>query len=306
MYESHYGLRELPFGLTPNTAFFLNTRGHREAFDLLTVAIASGEGFVKVVGEVGTGKTMLCRKLLNSLSGEQYHTAYIPNPFLNPEALFRALLEDMGETHIPQRRSFHDLQKRLNDHLIEHAKAGRQVVVVIDEAQAIPPKTLEALRLISNLETETRKLVQIVLFGQPELDRLLALNEFRQLRQRIAFSYRLPPLARDESSAYIEHRLRSAGYNGPTLFDAGAAQLLFYATQGVPRLLNVLAHKSLLSGYGKGLKKIHKPQVLAAIRDTEGVRIPSLWARWVATILLPAIIVAQLSPAFAEFAGVIA
>ena len=298
MYELHYGLREMPFGLTPNTAFFLNTRGHREAFDLLTVAIASGEGFVKIVGEVGTGKTMLCRKLLNSLDSERYHTAYIPNPFLNPEALFRALLEDLGEKRIPQRRNLHELQTRLNDLLIEQARQNRQVVLVIDEAQAIPAKTLEALRLISNLETETRKLVQIVLFGQPELDRLLAMNEFRQLRQRISFSYRLPPLLREETSAYIEHRLRAAGYSGSTLFDNSAREILFRATQGVPRLINILAHKALISAYGKGLKIIRKPQVLAAIRDTEGVRMPSLWTRLVANLVLPAIILAEIGRVF--------
>ena len=290
MYELHYGLREMPFGLTPNTAFFLNTRGHREAFDLLMVAIAGGEGFVKVVGEVGTGKTMLCRKLLNSLDSERYHTAYIPNPFLNPEALFRAMLEDLGEKRIPQRRTFHELQKRLHDLLIEQARNNRQVVLVIDEAQAIPAKTLEALRLISNLETETRKLVQIVLFGQPELDRLLGMNEFRQLRQRIGFSYRLPPLMREEASAYIEHRLRAAGYSGAKLFDNSALELLYRATQGVPRLINILAHKALLSAYGKGQKHIQKPHVLAAIRDTEGVRMPSLWTRLVANWFMPAVL----------------
>ena len=152
MYTEHFGLNEEPFGLTPNTQFFINTKGHHQAFNMLQVALASGEGFIKVVGEVGTGKTMLCRKLLNSL-GDEYHTAYIPNPFLNPSALYKAVAEELG-IKCKSRDGINEYQQALNNRLIELVGEGKKVVLVIDEAQAIPPKTMEALRLISNLETE--------------------------------------------------------------------------------------------------------------------------------------------------------
>ena len=274
MYETHFGLNEQPFGLTPNTAYFLNAQGHREAFNMLQVALANGEGFIKVIGEVGTGKTMLCRKLLNTLD-DSYYTAYIPNPFLNPAALYRAVAEELG-IKCRTRDGINEYQQAINRRLVELVGEGRKVVLVIDEAQAMPPKTLEALRLISNLETETTKLVHIVLFGQPELDRLLDHESLRQLRQRISFSYNLPPLDRDGTTQYINHRVTTAGYNGDQLFEDSALDCLYRVSRGVPRLINVLSHKALMSAYGKGARHIEKHHVAAAVKDTDGVTMPRL------------------------------
>lgn len=282
MYAEHFGLSEKPFGLTPNTAFFINTVGHCDAFNMLQVALDDGEGFIKVVGEVGTGKTLLCRKLLNAL-GDNYYTAYIPNPFLNPAALYRALADELG-IKSRTRDGINEYQQAINKRLVELVGEGKKVVLVIDEAQAIPPKTLEALRLISNLETETRKLIHIVLFGQPELDRMLEHHSLRQLRQRIGFSCQLPPLDRDSTRDYVNHRLSMAGYNGTQLFDDRAMDMLFQVSNGVPRLINTLCHKTLMCGYGKGVQRIDKSHVIAAIKDTEDLSLPNTWLNKVAPV----------------------
>lgn len=273
MYTAHFGFTEKPFGLTPNTAFFLNVQGHRDAFNMMQVALADDEGFIKIVGEVGTGKTMLCRKLLNTLS-EDYVTAYIPNPFLNPTALYRAIAEELG-VKSKSRDGVNEYQQGINSRLIELVGEGKKVVLVIDEAQAMPPKSLEALRLISNLETETSKLIHIVLFGQPELDRLLDHSSLRQLRQRISFSYELPPLSEESTRLYVNHRLSKAGHNGDPLFDNAALDLIYRVSQGVPRLVNILAHKALISAYGKGDPRIGKQHIQSAVNDTQGVELPS-------------------------------
>ena len=279
MYEQHFGLNQQPFGLTPNTAFFLNVQGYREAFNMLQVALANGEGFIKVVGEVGTGKTMLCRKLLNTLDKDRYLTAYIPNPFLNPAALYRAIAEELGIS-CKTRDGINEYQKALNQRLVDLVGEGKKVVLVIDEAQSMPMKSLEALRLISNLETETTKLIHIVLFGQQELDELLNHRGLRQLRQRITFAYRLPPLDLQGTREYIQHRVGTAGFDRGQLFSASAVKLIYRASRGVPRLVNILCHKALMVGYGKGQQQISKSHVAAAIKDTEGVEQPAFSALW--------------------------
>ena len=278
MYNEHFGLNEQPFSLTPNTAYFHNVRAYREAFNMLRVALSNGEGFIKVVGEVGTGKTLLCRKLLNSL-GDEYYTAYIPNPYLNPAALYKALAEELG-VKCKTRDGINEFQKAINERLVELVAEGKRVVLIIDESQTMPEKTLEALRLISNLETETSKLIHIVLFGQPELDRLLSLHELRQLKQRITFSCNLPPLDKEGVSNYIQHRLNTAGYNGEKLFNHKAIALLCGASRGVPRLINMLCHKSLMCAYGKGARVIERQHVMAAINDTEDATMPHFLKRW--------------------------
>ncbi|MCR8923048.1 AAA family ATPase [Dasania sp. GY-MA-18] len=278
MYNEHFGLKEQPFGLTPNTSYFYNVRAYREAFNMLRVALSNGEGFIKVVGEVGTGKTLLCRKLLNSL-GDDYYSAYIPNPFLSPVALYKALAEELG-VKCKTRDGVNEFQKSINERLIELVAEGKRVVLVIDEAQTMPEKTLEALRLISNLETETSKLIHIILFGQPELDRILAQHELRQLKQRITFSCQLTPLDKEGVSSYIQHRLNTAGYHGEQLFHNNAVALLAKASRGVPRLINMLCHKSLMCAYGKGVRQIDRVHVLAAINDTEDASLPNPFMRW--------------------------
>lgn len=244
---------------------------------MLQVALAGGEGFIKIVGEVGTGKTMLCRKLLTMLDEKYYYTAYIPNPMLSPAALYRTIAEELGVKN-KSRDGINEYQASINKRLIELVGEGKKVVLVIDEAQAMPKKTLEALRLISNLETETSKLIHIVLFGQPELDRLLNNSNLRQLRQRISFSFELPSLGRQGTRDYINHRITTAGYNGSQLFSDGAFDLIYKVSAGIPRLVNILSHKALMCAYGKGSRQILPRHIVMAVKDTDGVLLPP-WYR---------------------------
>lgn len=275
MYLDHFGLSELPFGITPDTSFTVLTRSHQEALNTLLVALNSGEGFIKITGEVGTGKSLLCRRLLQALP-ENAVSAYLPNPYLAPRTLLLALAEELGVAVDSASDDYH-LLKCVNEALLAYAGDERPVVVCIDEAQAMPLETLESLRLLSNLETEKRKLLQIVLFGQPELDRKLAEPSVRQLLQRIAFHYRLGSLGREEVGNYLAHRLRVAGYRGDELFAPRAVRSLHRASRGTPRLLNILAHKSLLAVYGEGKHAVLPRHVRQAAADTEGAAAPGWW-----------------------------
>ena len=275
MYLDHFGLSELPFGITPDTSFTVLTRSHQEALNTLLVALNSGEGFIKITGEVGTGKSLLCRRLLQALP-ENAVSAYLPNPYLAPRTLLLALAEELGVAVDSASDDYH-LLKRVNEALLAYAGDERPVVVCIDEAQAMPLETLESLRLLSNLETEKRKLLQIVLFGQPELDRKLAEPSVRQLLQRIAFHYRLGCLGREEVGNYLAHRLRVAGYRGDELFAPRTVRSLHRASRGTPRLLNILAHKSLLAVYGEGRHAVLPRHVRQAAADTEGAAAPGWW-----------------------------
>ncbi|MBL4766041.1 MAG: AAA family ATPase [Colwellia sp.] len=269
MYLYHFGLTELPFTLTPNTNFFLALEPHHEALAVLMTALKTGEGFIKVIGEVGTGKTLLCRKLLNEIP-EHFITAYIPNPYLNPDELRRAVAIELGVKQA-QRMSAQLLTQRIQNRLLELHTKGHSVVLILDEAQALPAQSLEALRLFTNLETETRKLLQVVLFAQPELDQRLAQTEFRQLRQRITFSYQLRAMKAEEVQQYIQHRLQVAGYKGAALFSASLCKKITKASQGIPRLVNILCHKMLMLSYGQGNYQMTKKQLTAAIKDTESI-----------------------------------
>lgn len=269
MYLYHFGLTELPFTLTPNTNFFLALEPHNEALAVLMTALKTGEGFIKVIGEVGTGKTLLCRKLLNEIP-EHFVTAYIPNPYLNPDELRRAVALELGVKQA-QRMSSQLLTQRIQNRLMELHSKGHSVVLILDEAQALPAESLEALRLFTNLETETRKLLQVVLFAQPELDQRLAETKFRQLRQRITFSYQLRAMNSEEVQQYIQHRLQVAGYKGAVLFSAKICKKITKASQGIPRIVNVLCHKMLMLSYGQGHYQMTTKQLDAAIKDTESV-----------------------------------
>lgn len=267
MYQQHFGLSQAPFSLTPNTGFFFGLAPHVEALQVLQTALQTGEGFIKVTGEVGTGKTLICRKLINELPA-QFGCAYLPNPYLKPDELRWAVALELGlkySANIDQVQ----LTGLIQQQLLALASHGHAIVLVLDEAQALPDESLEALRLLTNLETENRKLVQVVLFGQPELDERLATHAFRQLRQRITFSYRLRPLAAVEVEAYIRHRLAIAGYEGQPLMDKQVAFMLAKAARGVPRLVNILAHKALLMCFGEGASVVTRRHVLAAVSDTE-------------------------------------
>ncbi|ERS87437.1 ATPase AAA [Marinobacter sp. C1S70] len=278
MYQSHFGLQEAPFALTPNTRYFLRSPSHSDALELLLVALRQREGFIKVTGEVGTGKTLLCRLLLNELDKEAC-TAYVPNPNLPPDTLYEAVAEELG-VDVAVCANVHQILKALNEKLIALAMDQKPVVLVIDEAQAMPEETIEALRLLTNLETESTRLLQIVLFGQPELDTTLSKDSLRQLRQRITFQTRLQPLNRDSVSQYLRHRLSQAGYNGSDLFAPAALRVIWRASGGIPRLVNVLAHKAMLAAWGQGDRLVNRRHALLAVRDTESARSLGLFGRW--------------------------
>lgn len=275
MYREFFGLSELPFGITPDTGFFFAFASYQEALNTLLVAARTGEGFIKITGEVGTGKTLLCRKFMASL-GSDFVTAYIPNPYLEPRTLLLAVAEDLRITLDAGEDQYH-LLKALTLGLLNFAREEKRVVLCLDEVQAMPLETMEALRLLTNLETEKRKLLQIVLFGQPELDDKLEQASVRQLKQRITFHYQLGVLRRDELDSYIAHRLAMAGNRGAPLFSQAALGLLYRASGGVPRLVNILAHKALLLTYGEGRAQAGKKQVRAAIADTPAARQCRWW-----------------------------
>jgi len=274
MYLKYFGLDAAPFALTPDTAFVFTSRSQREALDTLVLAVDGGEGFLKITGEVGTGKTLLCRRFLANV-GKRYRTAYVPNPCLSPRTLLLAIAREL-RIRIANVNSDCDILESLNRALLRLAARGSGVVVCLDEAQAMPVETLEALRLLSNLETEKRKLLQVILFGQPELDEKLERNDLRQLRTRISFHYELGALSSAETEVYLAHRLRVAGHRGGALFPRDVARSIHERACGVPRLVNIIAHKSLLLAYGQGTAHVTPRQVRAAAKDTPQAHTASL------------------------------
>jgi MSHA biogenesis protein MshM len=286
MYEDYFRLTSLPFKLTPTTNFYCQLNGHEAALNTLLYCIRSGEGFVKIIGEVGAGKTLLCRKLLEQLQADMV-CAYLPNPDLNPMELKTALARELGLN--PREWSDpHELITGIQQHLIALHSQGKKVVVVIDEAQALSDQSLESIRLLTNLETADIKLLQVVLFAQPELDARLNLPHLRQLKQRITFSYQLPLLNRHEVETYLHHRLAISGYTHGDLFTKKARHLLYQASGGIPRLINILCHKSLIVAYCKGKAKIDQRILRYVIHDTDAAIAPAppKWKMWVVSIPL--------------------
>jgi MSHA biogenesis protein MshM len=274
MYNSYFRLNEKPFSLTPDTQFYFNTQSHLEALNTLLLALGNDEGFIKIVGEVGTGKTILCRWLLSQLDSA-YCTAYIPNPYLRPDELKAVVGEELQVPNLTELAT-HQLIPAINQHLIDLASEGKKAVLIIDEAQSMPRETIETLRLLTNLETEKKKLLQVVLFGQPELDRLLNRADLRQLKQRIVFAEYLKPFDRKTLVDYVDFRLASAGYNGPRLFTPDAFRLLNRASGGVPRLINILCHKAMLCAFGRGDSPVTSHHLAQAVQDTPESR---FWGR---------------------------
>ncbi len=269
MYLDFYGLKEHPFYVTPDPRFIYWTAQHRDALDHLLYGIHERKGFIELTGEIGTGKTTLCRACLSKL-GQEIDTALILNPSLTETQLLRAMAHDFG-LH-PQGRDRLSCVEELNRFLLERNRAGRNVALFIDEAQDLSPAVMEQVRLLSNLETDRSKLIQIILCGQPELKTRLERPDLRQLRQRITVRYRIGPLSRTDAAGYIHHRLAVAANGHPprVRFDDGALDLLYGYSGGSPRLMNALADNALLAGYVKKLVVIDEDCLARAIKQLEG------------------------------------
>jgi len=269
VYLDHFGLKEPPFRITPHTDFFFEGAGRGATLDALVYAILHEEGIVKVTGEVGSGKTMLCRVLIERLP-QQVETIYLATPSLGRDEILHAIADEL-------KLSFREKRVRvalreLQDRLIELYGEGRRVVIVIDEAHAMAEETLEQIRLLSNLESSRHKLLQIVLFGQPELDELLSQQSMRPLRDRITHSFSIRPLGKAEVGKYISHRMHAAGYRGPDVFQPLAVARLASASRGLTRRINILADKSLLAAFAEDAHAIAGRHVRAAIADSEFAR----------------------------------
>ncbi|MCG8415458.1 MAG: AAA family ATPase [Pseudomonadales bacterium] len=278
MYLQHFGLAQYPFSLTPNTRYFLKLPSHQQAFDAL-VAVLSEEGnFSKIIGEVGTGKTMLCRKVLNALGlyPDKYLTAYIPHPILSEEATMLAIAEEL-RLEVPAQASYRDLLKLITECILRNAEQNRQVVLFIDEAQAMPEESLKAIHLLTQALPANAHPMQVILFGQPELDEVLERPMLKQLNSAVSYSYVLPALDNEGVEAYVQHRLSKAGYSGNHMFTAGALDNLLKNSRGIPRLINILCHKSLMVAFGKGERTIDEKHMQAAIDDTEPAQRTPSW-----------------------------
>lgn len=248
MYKDFYRLKENPFSVTSDPHFLYLSKRHREAFSLLTYGIKERKGFIEITGEIGTGKTTLCRALLNELNAKT-KTAFILNPRLPELQFIRAVIEDFGIS--AKRNTKIDMIRALNEFLVEQLGYGHNVVLIIDEAQNLKNNILEEVRLLSNLETEKEKLFQIVLVGQPQLKKKLASAELAQLKQRITIRYHILPLDREEINSYIQHRLLIAGSGGEIKFSEDAINEIYAYSKGVPRLINIVCDRAMLLGYVK-------------------------------------------------------
>jgi len=266
MYLEHFGLNEPPFRITPDTDFFFQGANRGATLDALLYAITHDEGIVKVSGEVGSGKTMLCRVLMERLPAS-VETIYLANPSLSKDEILFAIADELKLKMDGERAT--RVLRALQDHLIQLFGEGRRVVVLIDEAHAMPKETLEEIRLLSNLESNRHKLLQIVLFGQPELDENLNKTDMRQLRERITHSFALEPLVRSDVESYIDFRMRAAGYRGPKVFSPAAVKVLSAASQGLTRRVNILADKALLAAFAGNTHAVGSLEVKRAVRDAE-------------------------------------
>lgn len=270
MYLDFYGLRENPFSVTSDPSFLYLSKEHKEALAHLLYGIETRKGFLEVTGEVGAGKTTLCKALLNQL-GDKVKTAFILNTNLSETQLLEAILEDFGIHPSPKTKI--SLLRHLNNFLLEELKKRSNVVLILDEAQNMKLATLEGIRLLSNLETDKEKLFQIVLVGQPELRRKLNSPTLLQLRQRISVRFHINPLGKDEIDRYIYHRLKVAGSTGDIIFTESALSLIYTYSGGIPRLINLVSDKSLLAGFVAEVKTITGEMVEKSIFEIEGKRV---------------------------------
>ncbi|MGH8754829.1 MAG: AAA family ATPase [Burkholderiales bacterium] len=267
MYYAHFGLTQPPFKITPNTEFFFPGGNRGAILDALLYAISQGEGIIKVSGEVGSGKTMLCRMLETCLP-QQIESVYLANPSVSPDDILHAIAFEL-QLPIGDNEPRIKVMQELHNYLLERHMQKRQVVVFVEESQSMPLATLEEIRLLSNLETGSHKLLQIVLFGQPELDELLRQQQIRQLRERITYSFSLKPLNAQEIKEYLMFRMRAAGYRGPDLFSPSVVHMITKASEGLTRRVNLLADKALLAAFADNTHTIKPKHIKAAIQDSE-------------------------------------
>jgi len=280
MYNEHFGLAQYPFSLTPNTRFFLKLPSHQEAFNLLVQSLGVGGEFAKLTGEVGTGKTMLCRKVLHALDAhrDKFLTAYIPHPILSEEGTLEAIAQEL-EVEVNEDLSYYDLLKRVSARIDEVARSGRRIILFVDEAQAMPEESLKVIFLLTQVDVPSERKMQVVLFGQPELNALFQQPGLTQVQEHVNFNYVLPPLDRAGTEAYIQHRLTKAGYSGPHMFDTDALDRIHESSDGIPRLINILCHKSMMVAFGKGERRIKGEFINAAVDDTETARQNNGWRK---------------------------
>ncbi|BBP05563.1 hypothetical protein TPL01_02780 [Sulfuriferula plumbiphila] len=293
MYHEFFGLKEAPFRITPDTGFFFSGGERGAILQGLAYAIRQGEGIIKVTGEVGSGKTMLCWMLEQHLP-DHIETVYLANPNVKPEDVLPSILAEL-ELVRPADASRAGHLRTLNDYLLARHDAGKQVVMFVEEAQGMTLDTLEEIRLLSNLETEREKLLQIVLFGQPELDAKLADPRIRQLRERITTAITLAPLTPDAIRAYLAFRLTTAGYRGPDLFDRRAVRSIARASRGLTRRVNILADKSLLAAYTDNTRTIQPRHIRIALRDSAFNDDANKPQRWLLPVIAMGVMVAVLA-----------
>jgi len=265
MYLKHYGFHEFPFNMTPNSRFFYASSKHTEALSALVYAIEQRKGFVVITGEIGSGKTTVCRALLNRLNS-QTEIALVTNTHLSAKDLLCSVLEDLEVEYRPGSKS--KLLSQLNGYLIEQIRNDKNVVLIIDEAQNLTPSVLEEVRMLSNLETESEKLIQIIFLGQPELKQKLALNRLEQLRQRIAVFFHLSPLSLEDTRQYVLHRLKVASSTDKAFFTEEALACVYEFSGGVPRLVNQICDSALLSGYIYGVKQVDEGIMREVIEES--------------------------------------
>jgi len=266
MYYSYYGLSEPPFRITPDPRLFYIGGERGLILNALLYAINNGEGIIKVVGEVGSGKTMLCRMLPEELTSK-VEILYLANPRLTPDTILQAVALEM-QLNLPQHTNRLEILHALQTTLLEKHSQNKQVVLLIEEAQSMPLETLEEIRLLSNLETTTHKLLQIVLFGQPELDDNLSQIHIRQIKERITHSFYLKPLSKKDIAAYIDFRLRSVGYKGPPLFNQRAIKCLTKYSKGLLRRVNILADKAMLAAFAENTYFVRAKHIHQAAQDS--------------------------------------
>jgi len=281
MYEEFFGLKEKPFNLTPDPRFFFLSENHRGAFEHLFYGVREKEGFILITGEVGTGKTTLCRVLIDKIESQATDCALILNPMFSGHELLQCILSDFGiqskatgkrgrgryQGKVPTKK---ELLDELNGFLLRQQAANRNTILIIDEAQNLPLQVLEEIRILSNLETEKEKLLQIILMGQIELKEKLSLPQLRQLNQRISIRYHLQTLEREEVARYIQHRLTVAGSPGDIYFTSGALREIHHYSLGIPRLINLAADRALLGGYVQQRRKIQRQTVIQGLKSLEG------------------------------------